>query len=219
MRGSFWTILAALVAAAALPAVGQAQRIEPGLVLDALNTARADPAGYRHDLQTYRGFFHANLVRYPGMDADIQTEEGVAVVDETIAYLGKQPALGKLLPSYLLQAAAEDHLADQQRTGQIGHAGSDGSSPQIRVVRRGGGKYVAEIIAYGAVDAADAMRQLIVDDGVSDRGHRSIIFSAELVYAGAACGAHPVYRTMCVIDLGLTADGRYPGPGLRYSAR
>jgi len=219
MRIRMWAIVAGMMAAAALPSIGQAQTIDERGVLDQLNAARVDPASYRQGLRTYRGFFHANLLRYPGRAADIQTDEGVAVVDETIAYLGRQPALGKLLPSFLLQAAAEDHLADQRRTGQVGHAGSDGSSPQVRVVRRGGGKYVAEVIAYGSVDAADAMRQLIVDDGVRDRGHRTIIFSADLMYAGAACGPHPVYRTMCVIDLALTADGTYPGSGLRYSAR
>jgi len=57
------------------------------------------------------------------------------------------------------------------------------------------------------------MRQLIVDDGVADRGHREIVYSAELRFAGAACGPHPVYGTMCVIDLGVTPDGHWPSPG------
>jgi hypothetical protein len=63
------------------------------------------------------------------------------------------------------------------------------------------------------------MRQLIVDDGVADRGHRSIVFSGELRYAGAACGPHPVYRTMCVIDLGVMPDGRDPQDTVHYAAR
>lgn len=211
--------MAGAAAALVMPTIGQAEGISERGVFEELNAARADPGSYGQGLRQYRTFFHANLLRYPGLSSDIQTEEGVAVVDETIAYLQHQPALDPLVPSIVLQAAAEDHLADQQRTGQVGHAGSDGSSPQLRVVRRGGGKYVAEVIAYGAVDAADAMRQLIVDDGVRDRGHRTIIYSGDLHYAGAACGPHPVYRTMCVIDMGLTADGRYPTQPLRYSAR
>jgi uncharacterized protein YkwD len=201
-----------------VPSIASAQSINELQVLMELNNARADPSGYGQGLQKYRSYFHANLLRYPGFPADIQTEEGVKVVDETISYLGRQEPIGRLQPSLLLQAAAADHLADQARTGGTGHSGSDGSSPRVRVQRRGGGIYVAEIIAYGSIDAEDAMRQLIVDDGVADRGHRSIVYSGELRYAGVACGPHPVFRTMCVIDLAMTPDGRL-NQGLRYSSR
>ncbi len=219
MRTGIWQLAAAAFALIATPWVASAQSIDELQVLMELNSARADPVGYMHGLKEYRSFFHANLLRYPGSSADIATEEGVKVVDETIAYLGRQAPLGQVQTSLLLQAAAADHLADQARTGQIGHVGSDGSSPRVRVQRRGGGIYVAEVIAYGSVDAADAMRQLIVDDGVADRGHRSIIYSGELRYAGVACGPHPVFRTMCVIDLGITADGRAPNERIRYTSR
>lgn len=218
MRNTIRGFAAAILIALGIPAIASAQSINELQVLMELNNARADPSGFKQGLQEYRTFFHANLLRYPGFPADIQTEEGVKVVDETISYLGKQEPLGRLQPSLLLQAAAADHLADQARTGATGHSGSDGSSPRVRVQRRGGGIYVAEVISYGSIDAADAMRQLIVDDGVADRGHRSIIYSAELRYAGVACGPHPVFRTMCVIDLAITPDGRL-NQGLRYSSR
>ena len=64
------------------------------------------------------------------------------------------------------------------------------------------------MIEYGASDAMDAVRQLIVDDGVPDRGHRSILFDPSLRFAGVSCGAHPAYRSMCVIDLGVERAGR-----------
>jgi len=195
--------------------------IDTHALLDQLNAARSDPRGYGRDLRHYRAWFDGNLLHYPGLAYDIATEEGVGVVDETIAYLGRQAPLGQVEPSALLARAAAAHLADQARTGGQGHRGSDGSMPADRVRRLGGGAYVAEIISYGSVDAVDAMRQLIVDDGVADRGHREIVYSAELRFAGAACGPHPVYGSMCVIDLGVTPDGRYPaaGGGVRRAAR
>ncbi len=212
-------VRAAVAALVSLPTIALAQPIDERRLFDELNSARTAPTAYKRGLQEYRGFFHANLLRYPGSAADIATEEGVRVVDETIAYLDRQAPLSEVRPSPILQAAAADHIADQSRSGRTGHAGSDGSSPRVRVTRRGGGTYVAEVIAYGPVDAADAMRQLIVDDGVADRGHRTIIYSPELRYAGAACGPHPVYRTMCVIELGMTPDGSYPGEAVRTAAR
>jgi uncharacterized protein YkwD len=181
-------------------------------VLTALNAARTDPAAYAAGLKTYRTYFHAKLVRMPGQKVDVETEEGVTVVDETIAFLGNQAALAPVEAASILRASAQDHVSEQSHSGNTGHDGDDGSSPGDRVRRRGGGAFVAEVIAYGPLDAEDAVRQLIVDDGVADRGHRGIIFAPELRFAGVSCGPHPDYRTMCVIDLGVTPDARDPGP-------
>ena len=44
------------------------------------------------------------------------------------------------------------------------------------------------------------MRQLIVDSGVPNRGHRLNIFSRGYQAAGVGCARHSVYGAMCVID-------------------
>jgi len=188
-------------------------------VLVALNQARADPAAYARSLQQYRTYFRANLLHYPGQDTDIETQEGVTVVDEAISFLADRAPLQPVQSSALLGATAGDLVSDQSASGDTGHEGEDGSSPADRARRHGGGAYVAEVIAYGPADAADVVRQLIVDDGVADRGHRNILYSPELRFAGVACGPHPEFRTMCVIDLGATADGREPGGNVRTAAR
>ena len=71
---------------------------------------------------------------------------------------------------------------------------------------------IAEVISYGQEDAAAVVRQLIIDDGVADRSHRHDIFSPTLTAAGAGCGPHRMYGTMCVIDLAATNARRY-APG------
>jgi uncharacterized protein YkwD len=187
-------------------------------VLAALNAARTDPAGYADGLKLYRTYFRDNVLRYPGQDTDIETEEGVKVVDETIAFLGRQAPLASVEHAPLFAASARDLVADQAQGG-TGHESGDGASPADRARRHGGGDYVAEVIAYGPVDPADVVRQLIIDDGVADRGHRGIIYSPELRFAGVACGPHPEYRMVCVIDLGVTADGHYATRGPPAPAR
>ena len=41
---------------------------------------------------------------------------------------------------------------------------------------------------------------LIIDDGVSSRGHRTNIFNADLKFVGSASSTHLTYQTMSVID-------------------
>ena len=48
--------------------------------------------------------------------------------------------------------------------------------------------------------AEDVILQLIVDDGVPDRGHRRILFNPAYTLVGAACAPHPVWREVCVLD-------------------
>jgi hypothetical protein len=213
----FGALLAAQVACAQSPVNPAALARD---VLAALNAARMDPVTYAVGLKTYRGFFKANIVVMPGNPVDYETVEGTAPVDEAISYLAGQGMAAPLAPAGILAAAAAGHVAEQSVSGRTGHYSVDGSGPGDRIVKQGGGPLVAEVIAYGAVDAADVIRQLIVDDGVPDRGHRNVLFLPQLRYAGVACGPHPEFKTMCVIDMADTPDGQSPGrlPRLRMAA-
>jgi uncharacterized protein YkwD len=213
MPSKFRAILAVAIALFA-PTVAHAQQSVTASctnfqkeVLTELNRVRADPASYAAELRGYGRFFHANLVQEPGRPAVI-TEEGVAPVEEAIAFLAQQRQVATLVDSHPLANAASDHCVEQANDGSVGHASADGSGPGERMRRRGGGDYVGEVITYGAVNAAGVVRQLIVDDGVSDRGHRLLVFADDIRFAGVSCGPHPIYRTMCVIDVARTRDGR-----------
>lgn len=186
-------------------------------VLAQYNVARSQPTSYVETLMNYRGFFKANLVVIPGRNIDVETQEGTVPVDEAIDFLQTHTTLKSLESSDILARAAAAHVAEQSRTGRTGHYDSDGSGPAERVIKAGGGKNVAEVIAYGAVDAEDVIRQLIIDDGVADRGHRVVMFADHLRYAGVACGPHPEFGTMCVIDMADTPDAGAGGPVRRVS--
>jgi uncharacterized protein YkwD len=177
-------------------------------VLAELNYARAYPQDYAERLRAYRKLFQGKVVRYPGNVDGLLTVEGVAAVDEAIRFLATQEPLPPLAPGALLARAAGDHVAEQGPRGATGHISADGANPGVRVGRRGGGSYVAEVITYGPPSAAEVVRQLIVDDAVPGRGHRKAVFAAEMRFAGVACGHHRVYRVMCVADLGRRDDGR-----------
>ena len=96
---------------------------------------------------------------------------------------------------------AADHVRDQGPSGATGHTGSDGSTMSARIERHGQwGGGISENIDYGSADAREVVISLVVDDGVSSRGHRRNLLDPAIRFAGAACGPHQRYRTMCVMD-------------------
>jgi uncharacterized protein YkwD len=188
---------------------------EPSLeeqVLAGINEVRTNPAAYAAKLRQYRSYFEDNVVLLPGSDVGLRTREGVAAVDEAIAFLARQAPLPALRNAPDLAEAAKVHAADQALNGGIGHTGADGSNAQARIKAHKGSGFMAEALSYGAKDAAGVVRQLIVDDGAPSRPNRRLLFDGKRYrMAGVACGPHPVNRSVCVIDLS-TFVGLAPAP-------
>ena len=57
-----------------------------------------------------------------------------------------------------------------------------------------------ENLSFHCEQAREVMLQLIVDDGVQNRGHRENIFNAEFGVMGCATGEHKDFNSMTVID-------------------
>jgi uncharacterized protein YkwD len=164
------------------------------------NAARRDPSAYSRHLQEMLPQFEGKLLRRPGR-AVLRTEEGSGAVREAIRALRSTRPMGALRWSKGMTAAARDHVRDQGPTGRMEHRGTDGSTPATRVSRYGRWHVsVAENIAYGSNPAREVVLQLIVDDGVGNRGHRKNLLDPEFGVAGAACGPHARYQQICVID-------------------
>jgi uncharacterized protein YkwD len=177
------------------------RRIEREILAE-LNAARSNPSAYATKLSQLLPLFEGTLLRRPGTRAAIRTQEGAAAVREAIDALHRQAAVPTLALSAGMSRAAGDLAADQGRTGHLGHTGSDGSDPGSRISRYGAwGVSYAENVDYGPFTTGrDVVIDLIVDDGVRDRGHRRNIFDPSARVVGIACGPHPRYGSTCVID-------------------
>ncbi len=197
---------------AAMPAY--AQSLEDA-VLDEINFARTQPREYARELREYRTAFRGRIVS--GRQGERMTFEGVRAVDEAIAFLERQQPLPALRRGHVLALAAYDHASEQGDRGSWGHISPDGATPGKRVSARGGGRFVSETISYGENDPVGVVRSLIVDDGVANRGHRNVIFTSNLRFAGVGCGPHTTYDHLCVMDYGQTADGQPAGPSYARS--
>jgi uncharacterized protein YkwD len=179
--------LAAVAAQAVVPVItGQHAPVtetplEQGIVTE-LNLARADPLGY--------------LPKIPGKYTPAQTADAVA-------FLQHQPPDPPLIWDHRLAQAARLHAADEANSNPVGHIGSDGSNPMIRIHAQGITASVAsEVISLDETTPAGAIRQLIVDIPGPRHPHRYDLFQdPTLKYVGVACGPNVRFGTICVIDL------------------
>lgn len=128
---------------------------------------------------------------------------------EAIEFLMEQMPLPPLESEEDLASAALEHVAAQGPSGEVGHDGPAGEPFHSRLRRHGLVAQIAgENIAYGPSDAADVVRELIIDSGVADRGHRRNIFYGAFDAAGVSCGPHRDYGVMCVMDFAGAARSR-----------
>ncbi|WP_425228444.1 CAP domain-containing protein [Sphingomonas sp.] len=176
-------------------------------VLAQLNYVRAHPQEVAAALRRYRQGFAGRVVHEDGDPVGTETFEGTPAVDEAIAFLDAQPPLPPLQFSPVLARAAQGWAAAQGPAGATGHISAAGATPGTRVRAAGGDIYVGETISYGMRAGETVVRQFIVDDGQPRRGHRALVFSTSIRFAGVGCGGHARYGAMCVIDYAATPDG------------
>ncbi len=170
-------------------------------VIYEINLFRSNPAEYakKYIAPLSRHYDH-NILHYPG-DKSIRTVEGVRALNECVRELKRSSAKPLIYPDRALTQSAEDHQRDQQKSGRTGHTGSDRSDLRQRIERYGQWQTrIGENIAYGNSSARQIVVFLLIDDGVRNRGHRATLLNPDFKVVGVACGLHPVYETMCVLD-------------------
>lgn len=167
-------------------------------LLSEINSLRTKPAAYVQYLEAMLPHFNGKLYEEPGQ-TPLLTNEGAAAVQEAIVFLKAMKPVNPLVWSKGLSRAALDHVNDIGPKGVVSHTGIDGSSPGDRIERYGQWDLSwGENISFGANTARRIMIQLLVDDGVPSRGHRTSMTSPDFTVVGMAFGSHRTYTYMCV---------------------
>lgn len=194
-------LLSGLAALLISTSCGSEETKQAKQILAEINLARKNPRGYAEYLKEFRSQFRGKSYSLAGTETMVRTSEGAKAVDEAISFLLRQKPLPPLAWSEGLAAAAAELAEEEGESGDTGHMGRSSGGPRKRIERHGQWKAAfGENIFYGPGDARQVVMNLIIDDGVPDRGHRKNIYYRAFARAGAACGPHPGFGTVCVID-------------------
>jgi len=199
-----WIVCIGLLVYFCTPLISQAASPQEDLgeqVLEEINLARAEPLQYADYIRDWRKRFKGKLYQVPGTSFLRKTREGIAALNEAIEFLNQQKPLPPLDWSPGLAAAAAELIREQGKTGETGHEDRQSGGMAERIKHHGTWEgQIGEKIAYVPNEPRLLVMQLIVDDGVPDRGHRKNLFNSRFKEAGVACGPHTRFGTMCVAD-------------------
>ncbi len=169
-----------------------------------LNMARTDPARYAHDFIEPRMEYFTGVMYREHEEPSLITREGAEAVEECVSDMEDTDPMNPLLISEDITPAALDHALDLSMTGETGHIGSDRSDLSGRLERYGQWLIsIGEVISYGPATGREIVVGLLIDDGVSDRGHRTIVLNPYFMLVGIAVEEHPAYGNICVIDFAV----------------
>ena len=175
-------------------------------VLAEINFARTQPAAYARRMRQGERSYDGGGDRYADRGdygygdrsyGDRVSGYGGSARAEAIDFLAGQRPLRALNDNQGLSAAAARLANEQAQSGKVGHTSALRERTEAHGVWSG---MVAETISYGMATPAAVVQQLIIYDGVPDRGHREVLFDQSLSVAGVACGPQRTYGHMCVID-------------------
>lgn len=108
-----------------------------------------------------------------------------------VADLGKMKPAGVLKPDSLAWISARCHAYTSGKTGYTGH---------IRQTAHCREYFRGECCHYGYTDPLEIVMSLLIDDGVTDLGHRIICLSNRYKAVGVSFQRHTVYGYNTVLD-------------------
>ena len=166
-------------------------------LIDEINSARTNPSKYAEKVLKYKDYFDGKILKIPGNNAGIQTEEGPEAYDIAANYLKNLSSTEPLIPSKGLFKIANDYSSKMQNTepDQI-------DSININEIIEKYGSYEGEFsqaMEYGSSTPEQIVVNLIVSDGDSERQYRDCLLKPSFKKIGVASVENDKYKNVTVI--------------------
>ena len=189
-------------------------------LVNKINEFRSNPQGYAKKINEYVSYFKGKVLRIPGSNSGIRTEEGAAAYIEAAEFLANQEGIFPLEPSKGLGRICLDFMKEAQTADpeEIGNINLE------EIIKRYGHfkQNLNRAMDFGGEDPEQVLINLIVCDGDPNRGNRESLLSKDLHKIGVANAKHHTYRYCTLIisctdfvntydsdDNGFIEDGDY----------
>ena len=113
--------------------------------------------------------------------------------------LKKAPLMSPLEPQEDLYEAAKSHAEKSGKTGRTGHFDFNQRTKELMEKYDG----IGENCEYGSANGLSVVMNLLIDEKVSNLGHRKNILNAEFKYLGTSIQKHKKWGFNSVIIYGL----------------
>ena len=166
-------------------------------LIEEINSLRTNPKRYSYKLREYTKYFKGKVLRLPGSNAGIKTEEGADAYTEAADFLETQNRIEAFEPSKGLGKIAQEFLNEIQKCdpNELGNIDME------EIIAKYGSFYgnFSRAIDFGGETPEQVLTNLIVSDGDPSRGQRESLLSTDLHSVGVANGKHSTYRHCTVI--------------------
>ena len=162
-----------------------------------INILRSNPKGYIQKMKKYISYFEGNLLKLPGSEASIETQEGVAAYNDAISYLSKQKPVEPLQPSKGLARIAKDFVAEIQKV----NPDDIGSIDLDKIIEKYGNFTgdLARALDLGGETPEQVIVNLMASDGDPSREQRETLLNNNLKKVGIGFGRHEDFKYVTVI--------------------
>ncbi len=165
-----------------------------------INDVRKDPKFIVPKLEAMLAKFEGEVFKRENKP-NLRTREGIKAVEEAVKYCKDAQPQAAFTWRKELSQASKDHVEDIGPKGQMKHEGSDGITVKQRLEKYG--KFITsygENLSFACDTAEEVVLQLIIDDGVLERGHRENIFNPDFKVFGCFSGSHKDYTNMTCMN-------------------
>ncbi len=148
-----------------------------------INLLRSDPPGYIPKVEAYLQGIEEK--KKQGWNGGGFFDEQIKVGRELIRELRSTKPLSILKPHKGVYTAARLHGIEERERKKTGHVGNDGSYPTERILRQAPDlKEGGENLVGGPEDIKESLMLLLIDAGISNRGHRKTLLDPKWAYIG-----------------------------------
>jgi uncharacterized protein YkwD len=163
-------------------------------VLDEINRVRHNPQKYADEMEEeLSNAFDESETNMSLPDGTVvETLEGELALRDCLKDLRQIQPLPALVFSEQVSRCCETHRKDLELNDFFSHLGTDGSTPESRLSREGEYReQCGENLGFALRTPKELIYSMLIDDGSSERGHRSNILNMDFHYLGVAFGPHP----------------------------